>query len=260
VTEPDAMPHFLHVLGLELWHDADGHTRARAQVTPTMFVPGTERPRLGLLATLSDIVAGIPVDGPINPTIDLRVTLVGPPPGQGAIDLVCRPVKAGRRLFLGEVLLHADGDERPFARAFATFLNRSITIPDQMDFRNIGPQSATFDSFDEMLDLQSIGTPDAPAFALDNHGGIANSSGVITGGAQALMAEIAAEHRVTTDREWAGVELDLRYVNGVRTGPLVARPERQAAFGNDLWVRVPLTEGERIIALATMRFVPVDTL
>jgi acyl-coenzyme A thioesterase PaaI-like protein len=183
-----------------------------------MFVPGTERPRLGLLATLCDIVAGIPVDGPINPTIDLRVTLVGPPPARGAIDLVCRPVKVGRRLFLGEVVLHAEGDDQPFARAFATFLNRSISIPEQMDFRNAGPNPVTFASYDEMLDLRSIGTLDAPAFALDNHDGIANSSGVITGGAQALMAEIAAEHVLTADREWAGVELDLRYVNGVKAG------------------------------------------
>lgn len=260
VTHAAGTPDFMHSLGLDLWHDNDGFARGRAQIRPTMFVPRSERLRLGVLATCADIVAGNPVDGPINPTIDLRVTIIATPPSVGAVELACRPIKVGRRLFVGEVLAHAEGQEAPFARALATFMNRRVGIASTLYNRPADSQPSPFGSYDEILALRSTGTLDGPIFELENHDGVTNSGGVISGGAQALMAEIAAERVLPAERTWIGIELDIRYLNRLKRGPLVATPERQALLGNDLWVRVPMMERDRIIALSTARFVPADAV
>ena len=99
--------HFIHALGLELW-DEDGFTHGRALLRPEMWAPGTEVPRLGVLATMVDIVVGMLPTGPVNPTVDLRLTLLSLPPSLGDIQLVCRPVKLGSRLIVGECLLYVD--------------------------------------------------------------------------------------------------------------------------------------------------------
>ena len=83
-------PHFLGGLALDLWHD-DTSTHGRSQVGPHMFVPGTERLRMGVLATLADIAAGIPASGPINPTIDIQVTMLAPPPSPRASAMRSSP-------------------------------------------------------------------------------------------------------------------------------------------------------------------------
>src|SRR5262245_11007844 len=121
-TEPAS---FVGAIGMELWAER-GWTHGRAPIRPEMLAPGTERLRLGVLATMVDLVAGSPPTGPINPTIDLRVTLLGPTPSTGAVHLVCRPVKVGRRLFLGETILHTGDVDRPFAHSITTFMNELI--------------------------------------------------------------------------------------------------------------------------------------
>ena len=50
---------------------------------PTFFKPGTDRVRMGVLATLVDMVAGSPAHAIINPTIDLRVSLLEHAPTSG---------------------------------------------------------------------------------------------------------------------------------------------------------------------------------
>ena len=98
-------PNFVGGLGIDLWIEGD-LARARCEVQPAFFKPGTDRVRLGVLATLVDMVAGSPAHAIINPTVDLRVSLLEPAPTSGDIELVCDPVKVGRRLFIGETLLH----------------------------------------------------------------------------------------------------------------------------------------------------------
>src|SRR5215467_10335514 len=94
---------FFTALGLSVWVDGD-LALARAEIQPEFFKPGTDRVRLGVLATLVDIVSGSPAHGTINPTVDLRLTLLDRAPTSGAIELVTHPVKVGRQLFVGETL------------------------------------------------------------------------------------------------------------------------------------------------------------
>ena len=77
MTEVVITPSFVGGLGIELWIDGD-RAHGRLEIQPTFLKPGTDRVRLGVLATLVDMVAGSPAHAIINPTVDLRVTLLDP--------------------------------------------------------------------------------------------------------------------------------------------------------------------------------------
>src|SRR4051812_30075451 len=118
-------PSFVGALGIELSLDGDLAV-GRVEILPSFLKPGTDRLRMGVLATLVDMVAGSPAHGVINPTVDLRVSLLDHAPSDGTMFLVCRPTKVGQRLFVGETLLHTGDVDRPFARSMVTFINRLL--------------------------------------------------------------------------------------------------------------------------------------
>src|ERR1700751_4897134 len=99
MTEVATPPNFVGGLGIELWIEGD-LALGRAEVQPSFLKPGTDRVRMGVLATLVDMVAGSPAHAIINPTIALRVSLLDRAPTSGTIELVCHPVKVGQRLFV----------------------------------------------------------------------------------------------------------------------------------------------------------------
>jgi len=242
--------HFIHALGLELWNE-DGFTHGRALLRPEMWAPGTEVPRLGVLATMVDIVVGMLPTGPVNPTVDLRLTLLSLPPSQGDIQLVCHPVKLGRQLIVGECLLYVDDPADPFARSTATFMNRVV-----------GPQSSNWGrrdtlprvppSFDELLRARVLGTG---IIEMDAHPAVSNGpGGTIQGGAQALLGEIAAEHSLEALGHYATVDLEIRFLNRVRTESVVATAEILPGELTGVQVRVPLREtgpDGRIVSLVS---------
>ena len=235
--QPDADPgSFVGALWLELSF-VDGLTHGRVEVLPEMLAPGTDRPRIGVLATLVDMVAGFLPTGPVNPTVDLRVSLVARPPSTGTMYLVCRPAKVGRRLFVGETILHTGDVDRPFARSTVTFMNQQMSEGPGSG----GPaaEAITVRSFDDLLRPRY---PDAYTAAMDAHPWVSNGpGGTIQGGVQALLAEIAAE-RAVKPRELAVVDLDIRFLNRVRSGPVAATAEVSAGEVDDTFVRVAITD------------------
>ena len=116
---------FVGALRLELSFE-DGFTHGRADFVrrdarrPAPTGPGSA------CATLVDMVAGFLPTGPVNPTVDLRVSLVASLPSAGTMFLVCRPAKIGRRLFVGETLLHTGDVDQPFACSTTTFMNQPM--------------------------------------------------------------------------------------------------------------------------------------
>ena len=62
MTEVVTPPSFVGGLGVELWIDGD-RAHAHAEILPTFLKPGTDRVRMGVLATLVDMVAGSPATG-----------------------------------------------------------------------------------------------------------------------------------------------------------------------------------------------------
>jgi acyl-coenzyme A thioesterase PaaI-like protein len=251
------IPSYVGGLGITLWIEGD-LALGRAEVQPEFFKPGTDRVRLGVLATLVDMVAGSPAHAIINPTVDLRVSLLDHAPTSGAIELVTYPVKSGRQLFVGETVLHTGDPERPFARSVCTFINKPL-LAERSD--GVYPTGQLgHDSYDESLRLRE---PEPGVFEMDNHDVVRNgANGTVQGGAQALLAELAGERALAdVEGEYEAVDLEIRYLNRVRTGPVRATGELLAGGFDGRWVRVSITEppaDDRIVALTTLQFRPAS--
>ena len=222
VTETDNRPplpadHYIAMLAIELSLD-DGEVRGSAPVRRELFAPGTDRVRTGLLATMVDLVAGHAPIGPVGPTIDLRVMLFGAPPTSGRIHLHCRPLRTGKRLIVAETMLSASPGSAPFGRALTTFMNVSMGPPMPRGVRPTPPMQ--HESFDEFLGAE---VRDHYTIELAPHARVANDvQATVQGGAQALLAELAAEHALGAGRRLVATDLDMRYLSRLKVGPLVA--------------------------------------
>ena len=256
MTEVVTPPSFVGGLGVELWIDGD-RAHARAEILPTFLKPGTDRVRMGVLATLVDMVAGSPAHAVINPTVDLRVSLLDRAPSSGLVELVCHPVKIGRRLFVGETLLHTGDATRPFARSLCTFVNTPLPeASSTRDFVPLGSLGAP--NYDESLQLSE---PVPGTYEMEAHEAVRNGpAGTIQGGAQALMAELAGERALADDGDFEVVDLEIRYLNRVRSGPVLATGEVIPGALDGTCVRVPIIEpvpDGRIVSLTSLLCRPV---
>lgn len=241
---------FISALGIELWPE-DGLTHGKAELKPEMWAPGTASPRIGVLATMVDVVAGSLPTGPVNPTVDLRLSLLSPPPAEGTVLMECRPLKLGRRLYIGETLLHAGDSKRPFARALTTFMNQPIPGVELFGGRASSPVGAP--SFDHLLNARVL----APGVVeMDGHPSVSNGfHGTIQGGAQALLAEIASEQALEPLGRFAPIDLDVRYLNRMQTDSAVARAEVLPGEILGARTRVAIVEsgdGGRIVSMVSM--------
>ena len=236
--------HFVAHLGLEIRHH-DGNAWGRATLTPQMWATGTSRPRLGLLFTMADIVGGTPASGALSPTVDLRLRLTGTVPPQGAIVMEARPLKIGRRLWTGEVLFRREGSSEVFAISEFTFLNQKVSdvlggdLPEPAPRRAPVPLPAA--SFDELFRMRML---DGGTVEMDAHEAVRNGVfGTIQGGVQATMAEVAAERSLSGRGPFEVIDIQVRYLNPVRTGPAVVRAEVMP--GDDIrpFVRASIVDG-----------------
>jgi acyl-coenzyme A thioesterase PaaI-like protein len=247
---------FTASMGLELWHQGE-RTHGRVEVVREFLAPGTDRVRVGVLATLVDTVAGTLPTGPINPTVDLRVRLLDNPPASGAIHLVSHPVKAGKRLFLAEVFLHAGNASRPFATSMITFINQPIVgFGDGSHGQPVAhPLGAA--SYDDALAPRF---PNATTVEVDAQAHVHNPVfGTFLGGAQVLLAEIAAEHALSATGAYRTVDLDMRFVNRSGGETIVATAEPVAGPFDEHAVRVAIrrgTDDARVVSLASVRCRP----
>jgi acyl-coenzyme A thioesterase PaaI-like protein len=253
VVSPD---HFVGYLGLEIRHE-DGNAWGRASLTPQMWATGTNRPRLGLLFTMADIVAGTPASGALTPTVDLRLRLLGAAPSEGAIVMEARPLKVGRRLWTGEVLLRREGHTEVFAISEFTFLNQKMS--DMMGgespepARRRAPRPLPTESFDELFQMRML---DDGSVEMDAHEAVRNGVfGTIQGGAQATLAEVAAERSLRGRGSFEVVDVHVRYLNPVTVGPVVARGDAMPGDNLRPFVRVSLVDagaGGRIVSTAAV--------
>ncbi|CAB4365487.1 unannotated protein [freshwater metagenome] len=208
--------HFVNRLGLALSFDGSGSAGV-AEIPPEAFVPGTTRLRTAYLATLVDMVAGHAPTGGVGPTVDLRVQLLSSPPSGGTIRLACSPLRVGRRLIVAQTLLYSQEHPTPFATATTTFINKYVG-------GNLDAMPPPAPAVEESLDA-FIGARvrDDRSMELTSRARIANGlNGTVQGGVQALLAEMTAEHLLGGGAHMAALDLDIRYLGSVRTGPLVA--------------------------------------
>jgi acyl-coenzyme A thioesterase PaaI-like protein len=247
---PDQLPtesglsekHFISGLGISLRYQ-DGTVLGRADLKPSMWATGTRRPRISLLATMVDVVGGHVPDGPLTPTLDLRLQLTSTVPESGEVSLVGRAHRVGRRFVVAETVL-SDANHEEFGRATTTFLNQKMpTSP----FHDQALVSAPFDSFDDTIGASRI---DDATFEVVPRPEISNGpGGQVQGGVQAYLAERAAESIIGPGAEV--VDLDIRFLSRVRVGPLRAHAKRVGRTGGLESVRVDLRDAgdaDRLVA------------
>jgi acyl-coenzyme A thioesterase PaaI-like protein len=250
--------HFISYMGLEISHEEE-IAIGRAIVTPQMWAPGTRRPRLGLLFALADVVGGHPHNGPIGPTVDLRLHVTGALPTEGPVLFEARPLKAGRRIWTGQVLLMDAASSEVFAISEVSFLNRKIVgMPDSP--RSVrtaadeprGVRALPAESFDELFDMRVVDG----IVEMDIHEAVRNGvGGTIQGGVQATLAEVAAEQALIERGRYEVSDIHVRYLNPAVTGPVQARPEVLAGDDKRPVVRVSLVDAgadERLVSTAVM--------
>jgi len=246
-TRP-ALPdrHFIRALGLSM-RPLDGGVEGRVALTPAMRAPGTRCPRLAILATLVDVVAGHVPDGPRTPTIDLRIQTIDSVPEDGEIRLFGRALRVGRRLVVAETRL-ADASGREFAIATTTFKNQVL---DATPFDVEVPPGAVIESFEALVGARVV---DATALELDPAPELSNGRiGTVQGGVQAFLAELAAE-RVAGPGARA-VDLDIRFLSRLSAGPLRARAERIGEAGGLESVAVRLEDAgdeDRLVSTVSL--------
>jgi acyl-coenzyme A thioesterase PaaI-like protein len=254
-TTADPSP-FLAGLCAEVWLE-DEAVHARMDVQPSHLRPGTERLRVGILATMVDVIGGAPAWGILNPTVDLRVTLGDRAPSSGAIEFVCRPLRVGKRLFVSETIAHAGDPAAPFMRAISTFVNR-VTDHTHADLLPDG--TPDFENYDELLEIRE---PTPGVYEIDNHPTIGNShSGTMIGGAQAILAEMVAEREAERlyGQEHEAFDLDIRYLDTLRTVDVRARAETLPGGFDHRCFRVAMVEAdddERLVSMTTVLCHPV---
>jgi uncharacterized protein (TIGR00369 family) len=221
VSRTSSQTHVIDELGFEHWF-ADGQSRGRARVVPGLCVPGTPFVRIGVLAILADLVSGQPESGPVTPTTDLSVHLVRVRPMEW-VYLAATVLKAGASLLFVETMLTADDEQEPFATSLATFMTRPVERldhPDPVDVRLEQPFAARIGA--EVLRPGVVEM--APRDDILNV-----FHGTMQGGILATLGELAAESL------WAGGEphlvtdLDIRFLNRVKVGPVRATARRVVA-------------------------------
>ncbi len=99
---------------------------------------------------------------------------------------------------------------------------------------------------------------------MDNHEIVRNgANGTVQGGAQALLAELTGERALEAltaregDGEFMAVDLEIRYLNRVKEGPVRAHAEIVPSTLDGPWVRVATTEppaANRIVSLTTLQY------
>ena len=216
----DDLPHFVGSLGLETWFEGET-TYGKAEIKDLLCVPGTPYPRISVLATMVDVVSGSQPTGLINPTVDLRLHIMDLVP-MSTVRLRCDVLRAGRRLFVGETRLYADDNEQPFGRSVVTFINKQIVFaPD-------GPSLGQV--VDPLLqvridDLLGVRVVDDTTIEIDPIPRLSNGvGGTLQGGVLALLGELATE-QAWRKTSAAVTDLDIRYLDRVRVGPVQAQTE-----------------------------------
>lgn len=207
--------HVIEELGFEHWF-SDGKSCGRVQVVPGMLVPGTQLVRIGVLAVLADLASGQPVTGAVTPTTDLSVHVVHLRPAE-SITLVAEVLKAGATLMFVETMLMADHEPEPFATSLATFMSRPVV---QMPHQEQRPAPLSQPVADRIgVEVLRPGVAELalrPDILNDHH------HGTVQGGLLAILGEVSAASLWAEGEPHLVVDLDIRYLNRVKVGPVRA--------------------------------------
>jgi acyl-coenzyme A thioesterase PaaI-like protein len=197
----------------------DGDTmRGEIEITDELRVPGTELVRSSVLATLADVVTGVPATRHTHPrfalTLDLTVQGLAAAHGD-RLEMVGRVLKAGTSIVATEASFTEPGSGQLVAYSYVTFVRaprpQDVSPVLSTEPRHFGPNNFTR-PFAEQLGAKVL-SPGVVHMERDPY--VQQPTGTIQGGAVALMGELAAESLLGAPV----VDLDVRYLSAVRVGP-----------------------------------------
>jgi acyl-coenzyme A thioesterase PaaI-like protein len=238
--------------GLAAWVE-DGEWRdTQAEIVSGECIEGTDRPRTGVLFAYADVVAGTPPSGVMNPTVDLQLRLFSAP-RRGTIRFHARTLRLGHRLYVGEVEMWHPGDESPFGLAVSTFVNRPIPFPDREGpfRRNSGDVSGIRRS--RMTYTPPIGPERVGPGCFDLEVDLKTPQGTVAGATLGLFSELAAVDLFSDAHVAVVDELDVRFLNKVKVGPIRASASVFGARDGATTVRVEIADrgdGDRLVTYA----------
>jgi acyl-coenzyme A thioesterase PaaI-like protein len=239
---PDQM--FIARLGVSYRADGDG-VSGRFEVSEHERVPGSRLVRVGVLATVADVVAGWGANRHVFPriplTVDLSVHWLRPLDGD-VFDVTARVLKAGATTVVSEATF---ADPATHERAIVSYVTFVVSPRPQDAFSQPLPERVHQSSLTQPI-MEDIGARVVgPGVAeLDRVPYVMQPAGTIQGGAVALLVELAAESIAGAPIE----DLEIRYLAAVRVGPARATAEVIAPG----LVRVELRDVGRPDRLATI--------
>jgi acyl-coenzyme A thioesterase PaaI-like protein len=240
--------------GLTSWVIDGAWRHTDVEIGPDACIEGTHRPLTGVLFAYLDAVTGSPPSGPMNPTVDLQIRLFAAP-RPGTVRFRARTLRLGRLLYVGEAELRHRADERPFGVGVATFVNAPVPFPDRVPVASAarvdrltygplrGPERIAPGTFEYAADLN---TP----------------QGTVGGAELGLLAELAARDVLAGDGPVALDELDVRFLNKVRVGPLRATASPLGRRDNATTVRIEIVDAghdDRLVTYALAACRPLAT-
>lgn len=196
----------------------------RLTLTDEMMAPGSEQAAIAVLASIADVMTGIPASSRVEPTEGLTVGLTVDlvlrtfaPLRVGTYDVRSTVLKYGRTVSVTEATV-SGGDGAALAHFLATFM--PVTLPDNRQVRisrnRVGGGSlrAPFaEALGVRVDDDGISTVERRPYVMQ-------PAGTIQGGVVCALVEAAAQRVLGSPID----ELDVRFLATVRTGPGRATP------------------------------------
>jgi acyl-coenzyme A thioesterase PaaI-like protein len=207
-----------------------GRLLARAGITPEIHGPGTARLRTSVLAAWLDIVLGtgaIEAMWPRVPlTLNLDVQMLEPPPSDGAIEFLVRPLKAGRSVGVLEADVSKAGSIIGFGRG--TFMAAPDPGAVMVTRPPMRAPPGTHRLSMPLAARAGIELVQTGVVLLPNRPEARNGANILTGSLIALVAEEAALS-LTPGETLALLNLD--FLRPVRVGPAVANARIHGGVG-----------------------------
>lgn len=212
--DPEQSATFLQDLHFEYGPDGarDG-LRGSLTVTPDSLSPGTDQAALAVLASVADVLTGVPISGPkvVSLTVDLVLRTLRPL-GLGSYTITSSVTKRGQTVCVAEATI-SDGDAA-VAHCFATFV--PFRLPDdvvmQPTVRRIGAGRDHGVPFHQTLGVE-IESPGVATVARRPY--TLQPAGTIQGGVICSLVETAACSVLGQPLS----DLDVRFLATVRQGP-----------------------------------------
>lgn len=233
--------------------DDDGRTMAgEATITDLLQPPSARLPRVAVLATITDCVAGIPAHVLTAPrlavTLDIAVRLVAESCGSRLV-IKGEIVKSGLSTVAGEVSYFDAETSAMVAHTYATFM---VSPRPQDRAPRISRGMRTQGNMDLPLPEYVGARVLEPGVAeVERTPNLRQAAGSLQGGIVALIGEMAAESLVGAPVR----DLDVRYLSAVRVGP--GRATATDLGGGQVRVEVrDRGRDDRLTALIAARLAP----